>query len=135
MITATFLIFYVADQARSAAFYAQVLACQPTLHVPGMTEFTLGEQIVLGLMPAAGVKRLLGERLPDPASGSGVPRAELYLLVDRPLDYHRRALAAGALELSGLEDRDWGHRAAYCLDPDGHVVAFAEPLTSPAETP
>jgi len=26
-----------------------------------------------------------------------------------------------------VESRDWGDRAGYCLDPDGHVLAFAEP--------
>jgi catechol 2,3-dioxygenase-like lactoylglutathione lyase family enzyme len=122
-------ILYVADQAQSTDFYSQALALSPTLDVPGMTEFTLGDQCILGLMPAAGIKRLLGEKLPDPSAGHGLPRAELYLLVTAPEDYQRRALAAGAIELSGLHDRDWGHRAAYCLDHDGHVLAFAEPIT------
>ena len=31
----------------------------------------------------------------------------------------------GAIELSPLTRRPWGDDAAYCLDPDGHVVAFA----------
>ena len=35
------------------------------------------------------------------------------------------ALAAGAKELSPMGLRSWGHLAAYCLDPDGHVLAFA----------
>ncbi|PJB30817.1 MAG: glyoxalase, partial [Deltaproteobacteria bacterium CG_4_9_14_3_um_filter_65_9] len=38
---------------------------------------------------------------------------------------HRRALDNGARELSPLALRDWGHEAAYCLDLDGHVLAFA----------
>ena len=28
-------------------------------------------------------------------------------------------------ELDPLRARDWGHLAAYSLDPDGHVLAFA----------
>ncbi len=120
-----YLIFYVADQRRSAAFYARVLALQPQLDVPGMTEFRLGEGVILGLMPAAGIKRLLGDRLPDPDQASGIPRAELYLLTDDPGAYHRRALDGGAVELSDLAPRDWGHEVAYSLDPDGHVLAFA----------
>ncbi len=126
----THFILYVADQARSTAFYSRVLDCQPTLNVPGMTEFTLSANTILGLMPIAGIKRLLGDQLPDPARSTGIPRSELYLLVQQPLDYHRRAIKAGAVELSGLEDRDWGHRAAYSLDPDGHVLAFAEQIES-----
>jgi catechol 2,3-dioxygenase-like lactoylglutathione lyase family enzyme len=124
-------ILYVEDQARSAEFYTRVLGCPPSLDVPGMTEFRLSEGCTLGLMPRAGIKRLLGEQMPDPARGAGIPRAEVYLLVNRPLEYHQRALAAGAIELSSLAERDWGHRAAYSLDPDGHILAFAEPLEAP----
>jgi uncharacterized protein len=132
-VTKTHFILYVNDQARSTAFYAHVLACQPSLDVPGMTEFTLAEQVVLGLMPISGIKRLFGDKLLDPAQCAGIPRSEVYLLVNQPLDYHRRAIAAEAVELSGLEDRDWGQRAAYSLDPDGHVLAFAEQIEAVAE--
>ncbi|CAG0936049.1 lactoylglutathione lyase [Thermoflexales bacterium] len=129
----THFILYVKDQVRSTAFYSQVLGCSPSLNVPGMTEFTLSENSILGLMPEAGIRRLLGEKLPDPALSTGIPRSEIYLLVHQPLDYHQRALRAGAVELSGLEPRDWGHRTAYSLDPDGHVLAFAEQLEAELE--
>lgn len=119
------LIFYVLNQKVSSIFYARVLALQPQLDVPGMTEFRLGEGAILGLMPAAGIKRLLGDRLSDPNNAAGTPGAELYLLTDDPGAYHRRALENGAKELSPLSLRDWGHEAAYSLDPDGHVLAFA----------
>jgi catechol 2,3-dioxygenase-like lactoylglutathione lyase family enzyme len=122
-------ILYVRDQRRSAAFYTATLACAPELDVPGMTEFRLGDGATLGLMPEAGIRRLLGEALPDPAAANGVPRAELYILVDDPADYHNRALAAGARELSPLAVRSWGDAAAYSLDPDGHVLAFARRMT------
>lgn len=128
----TEFILYVADQSRAAEFYRAVLAIEPRLDVPGMTEFELGPACVLGLMPEAGIRRLLGEALPDPAAGNGVPRAELYLAVDDPGAYHARAIAAGARELSPLEPRGWGDDVAYALDPDGHVLAFARrsaPLT------
>ena len=123
-MTAHFIL-YVADHARSAEFYRQVLAMPPALDVPGMTEFRLGDDTVLGLMPAAGIARLLGGALPDPARASGIPRCELYLLVAEPAACHARALAHGARELSPLARRDWGHAVAYSLDPDGHVLAFA----------
>ena len=119
------LILYVSDQAAAARFYRRVLALEPQLDLPGMTEFRLGEDAVLGLMPVAGVRRLLGAGLPDPAAAAGVPRAELYLLTTDPGSYHRRALENGATELSALSLRDWGDEAAYSLDPDGHVLAFA----------
>ena len=125
MVMSAHLILYVADQRRSAAFYSAALAMEPTLDVPGMTEFALGDGAVLGLMPEQGIRRLLGERLPDPAGARGAPRAELYLVVGDPQEHHRRALEAGAVEMSPLKPRDWGHRVAYSLDPDGHVLAFA----------
>lgn len=124
-IHATHIILYVADQARSTAFYSAVLESTPRLFVPGMTEFDLPGGAVLGLMPTAGIKRLLGDALPDPSAGAGIPRAELYLVADDPEDCLDRAVAAGARQLSPVLPRDWGHDAGYALDPDGHVLAFA----------
>ena len=118
-------ILYVRDQEASTRFYAKVLAAEPDLEVDGMTEFALSGNAVLGLMPESGIRRLLGAALPDPAQARGVPRSELYLVVDDPASYHARALEAGARELSPLSRRDWGHVVAYSLDPDGHVLALA----------
>ena len=128
-LPASHFIFYVADQERSFAFYAAVLAAQARLHVPGMTEFDLPGGGVLGLMPEQGIRSLLGSVLPDPGTAHGIPRAELYLVLPQPGAYHARALAAGARELSPLLVRSWGHVAAYSLDPDGHVLAFASSAT------
>lgn len=118
-------ILYVTSQERSTAFYTNVLDMAPSLNVPGMTEFTLEGGAVLGLMPEAGIKRLLGPALPDMAECHGIPRAELYLVTNDARQFHQRALAAGARELSPVIQRDWGHLAGYSLDPDGHVLAFA----------
>ncbi len=118
-------ILYVKDQTTSRQFYARVLQSEPRLDVPGMTEFALAGDSTLGLMPEAGIKQLLGAALPDPAAATGIPRAELYLVVADPAAYHQRALDAGAKELSPLARRGWGHDAAYSLDPDGHVLVFA----------
>ena len=120
-------ILYVADQAKSREFYAGTLGLAPRLDVPGMTEFELFDGCVLGIMPEKGIKMLL-PAMPDPRTAGGIPRAEVYLTVPSPAVFHARALAAGAKELSPLAPRDWGHEAAYSLDPDGHVLAFAAPL-------
>ena len=118
-------ILYVADQSAAENFYAAVLGRKPRLSVAGMTEFELATGAVLGLMPESGICQLLGSRLPDPRAARGIPRSELYLIVDEPEAYWQRALRAGATELSPLLARDWGHRVAYCLDLDAHVLAFA----------
>ena len=127
MIATAHFILYVADQAASAAFYRSVLGRPPALDVPGMTEFELAGGSVLGLMPEAGIHRLLGGALADPAAARGVARAELYLVVADARTHHARALACGARELSPVTPRDWGADVGYCQDPDGHVLAFAEP--------
>jgi ribosomal protein S18 acetylase RimI-like enzyme/catechol 2,3-dioxygenase-like lactoylglutathione lyase family enzyme len=128
--TCVHFILYVLDQQRSRAFYEAALGVPPRLHAPGMTEFALAGGAVLGLMPEAGIRRLLPS-LPDPSPGGHPPaprpRAETYLMVATPGAYLARAVAAGATELSGVLPRDWGHHAGYCLDPDGHVLAFACP--------
>ena len=125
MHTAAHFIFYVANQARSADFYTTVLGLSPRLNVPGMTEFLLPTATILGLMPETAIERLLGSTLPSPSLARGIPRAELYLVLPEAATYHARALAAGAKELSPMRLRSWGQMAAYCLDPDGHVLAFA----------
>lgn len=118
-------ILYVADQNRSRVFYSKVLATEPRLDVPGMTEFELSQDHILGLMPEKGIQKLLGDKIIDPAQGSGIPRAELYFRIDNPEIYFSRALDFGAKELSPMLERPWGGRAGYVLDFDGHVLAFA----------
>ena len=115
-------ILYVPDQERSTNFYTAALGIRPRLHVPGMTEFEVGAGAVLGIMPADSARRLLGGK----EIGGREIRAEVYLIVDDANAFHRRALAAGAEEVSPLAKRDWGHSAAYSITPDGHVLAFAQ---------
>lgn len=128
MIERAHFILFVADQARATGFYAEVLGRAPRLDVPGMTEFLLPGGAVLGLMPETGIRRLLGPTLPDPGAAAGIPRAELYLVADEPVLLFRRAVGAGAVELSPPAPRDWGHEVGYVLDGDGHVLAFARAL-------
>jgi catechol 2,3-dioxygenase-like lactoylglutathione lyase family enzyme len=123
-----YLRFSVADQARSRDFYRAVLAREPSLDVPGMTEFTIGDA-TLGLMPSRGIKRLLGSAIEDPELAHTIPRCELYLVVDDPSRCAAAALAAGARLLSPLAARDWGHEVVYLADPDEHVIAFAKALS------
>lgn len=118
------IILYVSDQERSKAFYQLVLEHEPLLHVPGMTEFSLTADFKLGLMPEKGIAKILCPQTPDPALGSGIPRCELYLKVGDPADALRKAIAAGAKEISKTELRTWGDTVSYCSDPDGHVIAF-----------
>ncbi len=118
-------IIYVADQDRSREFYEAVLDSKPTLDVPGMTEFQLTDTSAIGIMPEQGIARLLGEEVPHPQSGNGIPRCELYLFVADPGESYQRLLSAGGKGISSPEPRPWGDLVAYGADPDGHIVAFA----------
>ena len=120
-------ILYVKDQVRSRGFYRTLLGMEPVLDVPGMTEFDLGG-CKLGLMPENGIARIITPALPNPKTGSGIPRCELYLLVVDLDAAELRAGSAGAMIVDPAKDRDWGHRVAYFADPDGHVIALAQPI-------
>lgn len=119
------VILYVGDQASATDFYRAVLDAPPSLNVPGMTEFALGDQATLGLMPESGIAAIISPPLPHPATGAGVPRCELYLHVNDVNAAYARAVRAGAREISSPSWRDWGHYVGYLADPDGHVLAFA----------
>lgn len=119
-------ILYVSDQARSRVFYEKVLGQSPSLDVPGMTEFDLGGRCKLGLMPENGIAKIVTPAMRHPKEGAGIPRCELYLVVEQAKAYCDRAILAGAVEVSPLMPRDWGDTAGYFADLDGHVIAFAE---------
>ncbi|MBX3172347.1 MAG: glyoxalase [Candidatus Eremiobacteraeota bacterium] len=117
-------ILYVSSQSASRDFYQRLLGQAPRLDVPGMTEFQLKPDVVLGLMPQAGIEKLLPVQ-----TSPAVPRCELYLHYADFTEILRRALEAGARLLSPPEVRSWGARVAYLIDPDQHVIGLADDLT------
>ncbi|HRD37509.1 MAG TPA: lactoylglutathione lyase [Bacteroidia bacterium] len=119
------IILYVSNLEKSKVFYSLVLNQQPVLDVPGMVEFELGTAIKLGLMPESGIAKIICPILPHPSSTHGKPRCELYFKCPDYQDYFNRALSAGALLISPVIARDWGHIVGYLADYDGHVLAFA----------
>lgn len=125
-IIETQIILYVANQKASCDFYRTLLAKEPELDVPGMTEFRLSNNCKLGLMPADGIKRLLGNSIADTAKRGNFPRAELYLMVENADEAMAYALQTGAALLDAVNNRNWGHRVGYVSDPDGYVIAFAQ---------
>lgn len=122
------MILYVANQAKSRAFYAFLLQIEPCLDVPGMTEFMITENLKLGLMPENGIANILQPHTPHPASGNGIPRCELYLLLENIEPYIERMYSLNTKQISPLETRDWGHDVAYFSDPDGHIIALARTI-------
>lgn len=122
----TQFILYVANQEKSKHFYEKLLSLKPSLHVPGMTEFQLSTNTKLGLMPENGIAKILGNKTTHPHTGNGIPRCELYLKVKNAQEYIERAIKLGGKLISPFQQRDWGDKACYLADADGHVIAFAE---------
>lgn len=122
-------ILYVSNQDISRDFYEKLLRKPPDLDVPGMTEFILTDTFKLGLMPNNGIAKIIGEKLPHPDKGLGIPRCELYLRINDVRLEFDNAVKTGAKLISAIADRDWGDTVCYFADPDGHVIAFAERKT------
>lgn len=120
------IILFVQDQEQSAIFYGKLLRLKPSLHVPGMTEFTLNDSCKLGLMPNSGISKIISPILPQPATGTGIPRCELYLKVENVDAAFDHALNCGAQLISPVQERNWGDTVCYFADADGHVIAFAQ---------
>lgn len=118
-------ILYVSNQEKSTKFYETILRQNPSLNVPGMTEFSLNEFVKIGLMPNEGIAKIITPILPHPTSGNGIPRCELYLQVENIETIFEEAKRAGAIEISPIALRDWGDTVGYVADFDGHVIAFA----------
>lgn len=118
-------IIYVESQDKSKVFYRKALGLNPSLDVPGMTEFDLTENTSLGIMPGDGIVRVLDNKVPNPNSIKGIPKCELYLFVDSSDECYERALEAGGVGISKGMQRNWGDYVAYCSDVDSNIIAFA----------
>jgi catechol 2,3-dioxygenase-like lactoylglutathione lyase family enzyme len=122
----THIIFFVENQQAARDFYAQLLKTTPDVDVPGMTEFLLSPGCRLGLMPKKGIKKILGNSIPDFDSLYPVPCCELYLYIGNAELAMQHAITCGARILSPVLHRNWGDYAGYVADPDGNIIAFAE---------
>ena len=119
-------IIYVNDQKLSRNFYSKVFDSEPILDVQGMTEFKINDFTKLGIMPEQGIAKILNDKTPNPSSGNGIPRCEIYLYVEDPDLYIKRAMESSAKLVSELSERNWGDKVGYVSDLDGHILAFAE---------
>jgi uncharacterized glyoxalase superfamily protein PhnB len=127
-ISTTHIILYVSQQEKSREFYETLLGFSPRLNVPGMTEFELNTNCVLGLMTESGIAKIITPALPNPSEGNGIPRCELYLYIDNLEKEFKRIQELNVKIISPLESRDWGDNAFYLADNDGHVIALAEKI-------
>ena len=119
------IILYVSDQERSKDFYSKILKLEPSLDVPGMTEYILFPNFKLGLMPENGIANLLSE-MPHPKLANGIPKCELYLVSHQMEELFLLALSLGAKKVNEIQNRDWGDKVGYVSDFDGNIIAFAQ---------
>ncbi len=122
----TEIILYVKDQQKSTQYYEQLFRKSADLNVPGMTEFILNQHCKLGLMPNDGIAKIITPALPHPELGNGIPRCELYFIVENLEEEFNHVKSLNTTIISEIEPRNWGDTAFYFSDLDGHVIAFAE---------
>jgi predicted enzyme related to lactoylglutathione lyase len=102
----------------SRSFYEVVLAISADETVPSRLYFHCGD-VIVALIDWAVEGR--GDFRPNPEN--------LYLATAELDAVYERAVAAGARVLTPIEERPWGERSFYCLDPDGNHICFVDDST------
>jgi uncharacterized glyoxalase superfamily protein PhnB len=105
------------DEAR--AFYEQVLGIEADDTVPSRVYFHCGDVIV------ALIDWTIEARQPEFSSTPD----DIYFATDELDAVYERAVGAGAAITSPIEDRAWGERSFYCVDPDGNKLCFVDDTT------
>lgn len=120
------VILYVENQNISKDFYKNILEINPRLDVTGMTEFEINPGCILCLMPYENIKNIVPQVFNNFKKDEKFPSCELYILTDEIERKTKLAIQNGAMLLSPLEMKNWGHEVIYFSDPDKHVLAFAK---------
>jgi len=108
----------VADIDASCRFYQGVLGVAVDATVPSRLYFHCGD-VIVALIDWTVEGRADFRPTPD----------NIYLATDELDAVQDRAVAAGARILSPIEQRAWGERSFYCLDPDGNHLCFVDDTT------
>ena len=124
----THFIIYVDDFDKTKLFYELLFNNAPVIDAPGMCEYKLPDGSTLGIMPTSSLGKLFGEEFVEQKDRKALPNIELYFLTKNALEFHKRAVQLGATELREFSKMEWGDKAAYSLNHDGHILAFAEKI-------
>ena len=117
-----YVILYVSDLQRSIAFYRDVAGMAFKFADSGYAEFAT-EGTKFALYERARLPGLIGTE-----GVAGGPFGEVAFLVEDVDAEAERVRGTSAAILSGPVDRPWGHRTLHVLDPDGHVLEFAQEI-------
>jgi hypothetical protein len=114
-----YVVRFVESLDAAARFYAEVLGLRLTRRTDHWAQFDCGP-ITLGLYDRATMADNLG--VAEPELGAPPGATELAFEVPDCDAAFRAALDLGARSFRPPEDRPWGERTAYILDPDGALV-------------
>jgi len=114
-----YTILYVADAARSVAFYSRAFGLKPRLvHESGYAELDTGDTVLAFL--SRGTLAAMGKTVSAPAPDA--PVFEIALEVDDVATAYDAAVAAGARAVSPPKDMPWGQTISYVADDDGFLI-------------
>ncbi len=102
----------------SHAFYEALLGIQVDDTVPSRLYFHCGD-VILALIDWTVEGRNGLRPTPD----------NIYLATGHLDEVFAGAVAAGGRITSAIEQRPWGERSFYCLDPDGNQLCFVDDST------
>lgn len=124
----TYFIIYVDNLDKTKMFYKLLFDIKPIIDEPGMCELELPNGAVLGIMSNSSLEKLFGTEYSINEKKRSSPKFEFYFQVDNAEALYQKALQLGALELRKFAEMDWGDKVAYCINHDGHILAFAEKI-------
>ena len=87
------MIIFVENQEKARDFYKEVLDMEPLMDVPGMTEFKLADNMLLGIMPMRNKNMMDIKTIKHWKRRNS--KCQIYLPVDEPDDYYNRVVKAG----------------------------------------
>jgi catechol 2,3-dioxygenase-like lactoylglutathione lyase family enzyme len=120
MTDPTYVLLYVDDPARSAAFYTDLIGRRPVENSPTFALFVLGNGAKLGLWKRDDIR---------PAATGAPGSSEIcFALEDKALvtKTHRDWAERGLRIVQEPTDLDFGHTFV-ALDPDGHRLRVFSP--------
>jgi lactoylglutathione lyase len=126
-----YVMVNVSDMQRSVAFYRDTLGLQLKYESPGWSEFETGATALalhLGT-PAA------GSTAAAPAGPAAGTCSLGFSVPDLDRTYEELRARGVRFVTPPTEQPSEGIRLAVCIDPDGLVISFAEPLASQRARP
>ena len=114
-----YVVRFVSSLDDAVRFYAEVLGQRLTKRTEHWAQFD-GGSLTFGFYDRAAMAANLG--VPEAALGVAPGALELAFEVADCDAAHAAAVAAGARSFSPPQDRPWGERTGYLLDPDGGLV-------------